>query len=104
MSPSWLSQTVREYIEKADIKKSGSCHLLRHSMATIMLENGVDIRYIQTMLGHSDLSTTEIYTRVSIKQLKEVHSRAHPARLGREDSAEDRNELIRNLELEPKED
>ncbi len=48
-----------------------------------MLENGADIRYIQALLGHSDLSTTEIYTRVSILKLKEIHEKTHPARLTR---------------------
>jgi integrase/recombinase XerD len=46
-----------------------------------MLENGADIRYIQALLGHADLSTTEVYTRVSIQQLKAVHERTHPARM-----------------------
>ena len=55
--------------------KRGSCHLLRHTMATLMLENGADIRYIQAMLGHAELSTTQIYTQVSIRKLKEIHSR-----------------------------
>ena len=104
ISPSWLSHMVREYIEKADIRKSGSCHLLRHSMATAMLDNGADIRFIQAMLGHEDLSTTQIYTQVSIKKLKEVHTKAHPARLVRSDSADDRDALIRYLELELKEE
>jgi len=46
-----------------------------------MLENGADIRYIQALLGHADLSTTEVYTRVSIQQLKAVHEKTHPARM-----------------------
>jgi integrase/recombinase XerD len=46
-----------------------------------MLENGADIRYIQALLGHADLSTTEVYTRVSIAQLKAVHDKTHPARM-----------------------
>jgi integrase/recombinase XerD len=50
-------------------------------MATLMLEGGADIRYIQEMLGHVNLETTQIYTRVSIKQLKEVHKKTHPAAL-----------------------
>jgi integrase/recombinase XerD len=52
-------------------------------MATHMLENGADIRYIQAMLGHAKLTTTEIYTQVSILKLKEIHSATHPARPGR---------------------
>ena len=48
-------------------------------MATLMLEGGADIRYIQEMLGHAELSTTQIYTQVSIRKLKEVHTPTHPA-------------------------
>ncbi len=77
----WLSRTVAKYVEQSGTHKSGSCHLFRHSMATLMLEHGADIRYIQAMLGHAELSTTEIYTQVSIKALKEVHQRCHPAKL-----------------------
>ena len=57
-----------------------ACHLFRHTMATVMLENGADIRYIQAMLGHAKLETTQIYTQVSIRKLKEVHTATHPAR------------------------
>jgi len=74
----WLSQIVTWYIKSAKLNKSGSCHLFRHSMATLMLEGGADIRYIQQMLGHAKLDTTQLYTRVSIKKLKEVHKKTHP--------------------------
>jgi integrase/recombinase XerD len=76
-----LSDLVRTYVDAAEIGKRGSCHMFRHSMATLMLENGADIRYIQQMLGHSDLKTTQIYTQVSIRQLKRIHAATHPARL-----------------------
>ena len=59
--------------------KSGSCHLFRHTLPTLMLENGADVRYVQAMLGHACLHTTQVYTHVSIKALQEVHSRTHPA-------------------------
>ena len=72
---------VREYVDGAQLGKSGACHLFRHTMATLMLENGADIRFIQAMLGHAELSTTQIYTQVSIRKLKEIHSLTHPARL-----------------------
>ncbi len=72
---------VREYINAADLGKSGSCHLFRHTMATLMLENGADIRYIQAMLGHAELSTTQIYTQVSIRKLKEIHTATHPGKV-----------------------
>ncbi|NJD06119.1 MAG: site-specific tyrosine recombinase XerC [Methylococcaceae bacterium] len=78
-----MTQLVREYVKAANIGKSGSCHLFRHTMATLMLENGADIRFIQAMLGHAELSTTQIYTRVSIRKLKEIHTATHPARLER---------------------
>jgi len=77
-TPNRLSQLIRGYVDAADLGKRGSCHLFRHTMATIMLENGADIRFIQQMLGHADLSTTQIYTQVSIRKLKEIHSATHP--------------------------
>jgi integrase/recombinase XerD len=55
-------------------------------MATLMLEGGADVRYIQQMLGHSRLETTEVYTHVSIRTLKAIHSATHPARLQRTSS------------------
>jgi len=80
-----LTQMVREYIDAADIGKRGSCHLFRHTMATLMLENGADVRFIQAMLGHAKLETTQIYTQVSIRKLKEIHEATHPAKLERSD-------------------
>ncbi len=79
-----LSGRIKRYIRQAGIEVEGSCHLFRHAMATHMLENGADIRFIQAMLGHSDLSTTEIYTRVSIEKLRAVHAATHPAKLTRQ--------------------
>jgi integrase/recombinase XerD len=81
--PDQMSQLVSDYVKAADIGKEGSCHLFRHTMATVMLENGAGIRYIQAMLGHAKLETTQIYTRVSIRKLKEVHTATHPARTKR---------------------
>jgi integrase/recombinase XerD len=75
-----LTNLVRDYVDKADIGKRGACHLFRHSMATLMLENGADIRFIQQMLGHADLNSTQIYTHVSIAKLKQIHTATHPAR------------------------
>ncbi|MFN4324207.1 MAG: tyrosine-type recombinase/integrase [Aeromonas media] len=60
------------------IGKPGSCHLLRHTAATLMLEGGADIRFIQAMLGHESLETTQIYTRVSALKLAEIHAATHP--------------------------
>lgn len=88
-TPNRLTQLVRDYVNAADIAKTGACHLFRHTMATLMLENGADIRFIQQMLGHADLSTTQIYTQVSIRQLKQIHTATHPARLERRRSNTD---------------
>lgn len=77
-TPNRLTQLVRGYVDKAEVGKRGACHLFRHTMATLMLENGADVRYIQEMLGHAELSTTQIYTQVSIRKLKEVHTATHP--------------------------
>lgn len=76
--PAWLTQLVRGYIKRAELGKHGSCHLLRHTMATLMLEGGADIRFVQAMLGHAELSTTQIYTHVAVTQLQRVHARTHP--------------------------
>ena len=81
ISPGDVARRVSKYIEAAGLGKSGSCHLLRHSMATAMLENGADVRFIQEQLGHSSLSSTQIYTKVTALKLKEVHQKTHPAKL-----------------------
>ncbi len=83
-----MTTLVRQYVIAADIGKRGSCHLFRHTMATLMLENGADIRYIQAMLGHVKLETTQIYTQVSIRKLKEIHTATHPARKERSPTEE----------------
>jgi len=83
-----LSDMVAKYMRHAGLTH-GSCHALRHACATHMLENGADIRFIQVLLGHSELSTTQIYTQVAIGKLKAIHAATHPARLQRgEDSAD----------------
>lgn len=76
-----LGARIKRYIQRSEIDVVGSCHLFRHAMATHMLDNGADIRFIQMMLGHADLSTTEIYTQVSIEKLKEIHKATHPAKM-----------------------
>ncbi|WP_420998504.1 tyrosine-type recombinase/integrase [Cupriavidus sp. 30B13] len=84
LNPVWLSTVVAQYVERAELGKHGGCHLFRHSMATLMLENGADIRFIQAMLGHAELSTTQIYTQVAIRQLQQVHAATHPGAKRRE--------------------
>lgn len=84
-----LSGLVKGYLQAIGIEGYGSCHLFRHSMATLMLENGADLRFIQAMLGHADLNTTTIYTRVAIGKLKDVYARTHPtAVMGRRMAAD----------------
>lgn len=81
LTPGVLGNVVHEYVERSGIGKIGSCHLFRHAMATLMLENGADLRYVQQMLGHARLNTTEIYTHITIQKLIEVHRLTHPAKL-----------------------
>jgi integrase/recombinase XerD len=78
-NPDHVTDIVRNYINTSGIEKKGSCHVFRHTMATLMLENGADVRFIQEMLGHANINTTQIYTRVSITQLKKIHNLTHPA-------------------------
>jgi integrase/recombinase XerD len=80
LNPGRLAEIARGCINEANIGKRGACHIFRHTMATLMLENGADIRYIQAILGHADLSTTQIYTQVAIKKLKAVHTLTHPGK------------------------
>lgn len=85
IDPKRLSEKVRGYIQSSGIGKPGSCHLLRHTAATLMLEGGADIRFIQALLGHESLETTQIYTRVSALKLAEIHAATHPgAKLARD--------------------
>ena len=72
---------VKRYVRAAGFPH-GACHVFRHAMATHMLAAGCDIRHIQVILGHSELTTTQIYTHVSIQQLKDIHTATHPARPG----------------------
>ena len=79
-NPDVVSRMTADWMKAAGLK--GSCHLLRHTCATHMLEGGADIRYIQQLLGHEKLETTAIYAEVTIRQLQEVHARCHPSARG----------------------
>jgi len=74
MSSRNIQKIVKNAAKKAGIKKEVHCHTLRHSFATHLLEEGIDIRKIQELLGHADLSTTQIYTHVSTEELKKIKS------------------------------
>jgi len=76
--PRYVHRIVHKYLSKvSDIKKK-SPHILRHTAATHMLDNGADIRAVKEILGHENLSTTQIYTHVSIERLKSTYKKAHP--------------------------
>lgn len=82
-----IGEIVKRQLVAAGIEHAGACHLFRVACATHMLENGADIRFIQSLLGHAKLDTTQIYTQVSLAKLKEVHNATHPARLRRSTDA-----------------
>lgn len=73
-----LRRLITDYAKKADINKEVTPHVFRHSFATTLLNKGIDIRYLQELLGHSSISTTQIYTHVSKALLREVYMSAHP--------------------------
>lgn len=77
-SPEAMSLVVRKAFDGAGVTGKGSCHVFRHTVATLMLDHGADLRFVQAMLGHADITSTQVYTHVALKKLKEVYERAHP--------------------------
>ena len=76
LTPRYVQMMIKKYADKAGIKKKVTPHVLRHSFATHLWKNGVDIRVIQQLLGHSSLSTTQIYTSVDMDTIKSVYDQA----------------------------
>ena len=82
--PGRLAAHVHQLIARAGLGKIGSCHLFRHAFATALLENGCDIRHIQSMMGHAKLETTAIYIHLNMRDLKAAHDKYHPAKFPRD--------------------
>ncbi|MFQ3870574.1 tyrosine-type recombinase/integrase [Leptospira kirschneri] len=91
LQTNWILNCVTQAKKKAGVEKKGSTHMFRHTTATLMLENGADIRHIQEMLGHKDLGTTQIYTHVAIRKLKEVYEKTHPSAESLDNTSKNKN-------------
>ena len=77
LTPGWVQRLIKKYAVAAGVIKKVSPHQLRHSFATDLLQNGADIRSVQAMLGHANITTTQIYTHYTDKHLKEIHKKYH---------------------------
>ncbi|WP_415719808.1 tyrosine-type recombinase/integrase [Maridesulfovibrio sp.] len=80
LSDQSVRRIIKKYSEIAGVTENITPHMFRHTIATMLLENGVDIRNIQTLLGHSSLSVTEIYTHVSLSSQRDILAKKHPRR------------------------
>ena len=99
ITPNYLGNWIKKLMIRCGIDKPGSCHLFRHSCATDMHRGGADIRYVQEMLGHARMETTQIYTHVHIDALREIHTRCHPH--GRLNQPELPEPQVRPAQIEP---
>ena len=79
INPDSLTEYARRYIQAAGVNKPGACHIFRHTMATLMHDNGAELAVIQVILGHTKTETTQIYARTSLRRLLEIHGNTHPA-------------------------
>jgi len=77
LTPRSVERAVKHYATRAGITKTVTPHGLRHSFATDLLQNGADIRSVQALLGHANIATTQIYTHVTDKHLKDIHAKFH---------------------------
>lgn len=93
LRPNTLTIRASELVRSvAPEHRRAACHVFRHTAATLMLEGGADVRVIQEFLGHRHLDSTQVYTRVSVQHLKDVHEKTHPAKLGLTKKVEDGHE------------
>ena len=92
-----ISGLVRKYMRAAGVDRPSAVHIFRHTAATLMMENGADLRSVQELLGHERISSTAVYTRVSIRRLRDVHGQTHPAEIllrERRDRQKDRHAKV----------
>ena len=80
MSRQGFWKLIKQYAQKAGIQEDITPHTLRHSFAAHMVHNGADLKAVQEMMGHSDISTTQIYRAVNVDRIRQVYSRSHPRR------------------------
>ncbi len=80
ITPRSVERIVKQHAVRAGITKKVTPHVIRHSFATDLLENGADLRSVQALLGHANIATTQIYTHVTDSKLKEIHKKFHDTR------------------------
>ena len=86
---SQLTRIAGKYLRRSGVRDSGGCNVFRHTAATLMHENGADLRHIQQFLGHAEISTTTVYTHVALPELRKVYARTHPAAIAQPQSTSD---------------